>query len=121
GVEDRPLGVGALGAVGELGEVALPGRDRLFELLLALEHLADLERGGHGQRGEVALRLVGLGAEAFVLEEGVEGRQRLAALAARTWQAAFAARGCAGYGGRNRRSAATPRFKLVSSGGAGTP
>ena len=44
GVEDRPLGVGRLRPVGELGEVALPGGDRLVELLLPLEDLADLER-----------------------------------------------------------------------------
>ena len=44
GVEDRPLGVGRLRAVGELGQVALPGGDRLVELLLPLEDLADLER-----------------------------------------------------------------------------
>ena len=81
-VEDRALGIGALRAVGELGQVALPGGDRLGELLLALEDLADLERRGHGELGPVAAGLVGLDLEAFFLEELRERLERLGALAA---------------------------------------
>ena len=81
GVEDRALGVGRLRAVGELGQVALPGGDRLVELLLPLEDLADLERGRHRQLGQVASGLVGLGPEAVLLEERGEGLERLLALA----------------------------------------
>ena len=81
GVEDRALGVGALGAVGELGQVALPGGDRLVELLLPLEDLAVLERGRHDQLGLVAPGLVGLDLEAVLLEEPRERLEGLVALA----------------------------------------
>ncbi len=69
GIEDRALGIGALGTVGEPGQVALPGGDGLGESLLPLEDLADLERGGHRELGPVPTRLVGLDLEAVLLEE----------------------------------------------------
>ena len=81
-VEDRPLGVGTLGTVGEPGEIALPGGDRLGELLLPLKDLADLERGRHGKLGPVAPGLVGLDLEAFLLEERGISVECLGALAA---------------------------------------
>ena len=84
GVEDRALGVGRLGAVGELGEISLPGGDRLVELLLALE---DLARPGtwpsSRARRRSRLRLVGLGPIVLAGEEGVEGGDGLVALAPR--------------------------------------
>ena len=83
GVEDRALGVGALRPVGEPGQVALPGGDRLGELLLPLEDLADLEGGRHRQLGPVAPGLVGLDLEAVLLEEPRERIERLGRLAAR--------------------------------------
>ena len=46
-VEQGPLGVGRLRPVGIPGEVALVGGDRLVELALPLEDLADLELGRH--------------------------------------------------------------------------
>ena len=55
GVEDRPLSVGRLRAVGELREVAFPRGDGLGELLLALEHPGDLERRGHAELGRSRL------------------------------------------------------------------
>ena len=73
GVEDRPLGVGRLRAVGVLGEVAAIGGDGVVELPLALQGLGDLERGGHGQVGEVAFGLIRLGPVGVSLEEGPEG------------------------------------------------
>ena len=82
GVENRALGVGALGAVGKLGQIALPGRDRLGEFLLALEDLADLKRGRHRQLGPVAPGRVGLDLEALFLEELGVGVECLGALAA---------------------------------------
>ena len=81
-VEDRSLGVGALGTVGELGQIALPGRDGLGEFLLPLKDLADMKRSRHGELGPVAAGLVGLDLEAFFLEERREGVECLGALAA---------------------------------------
>ena len=57
-VEDGPLGVGRLRPVGIFREVALVGGDRLVELALTLEDLADQELGGHQQLGLLAARLV---------------------------------------------------------------
>ena len=70
-VEDGPLGVGRLRAVGELRQVALVGGDRLVELALPLEDLADLELRRHEQLGPLAARLVAA-AGIVPLEEGSE-------------------------------------------------
>ena len=80
GVEDGPLGVGRLRPVGKLGQVALAGGDRLVELLLPLEDLADLELRRHQQSGPLAARLV-VAAGIVPLEEGFERGERLLALA----------------------------------------
>ena len=63
------LGIGALGTVGKVGQVSLPGGDGLVELLLPLEDLGVLKGCRHGQLGLVTVRLVGLDLEAIVLEE----------------------------------------------------
>ena len=69
GVENGALGIGALGTVGKVGQVSLPGGDGLVELLLPLEDLGVLKGCRHGQLGLVTARLVGLDLEAIVLEE----------------------------------------------------
>ena len=82
GVEDGALGVGALGTVGKLRQISLPGRDGLGEFLLPLEDLADVKRGRHGELGPVAAGHVGLDLEAVFLEELGIGIECIGALAA---------------------------------------
>ncbi len=81
-VEDGPLRVGRLRPVGELGQIALIGRDRRVKLALGLEDLADLEGGRHAPLGQIAAGGVGFGLEQIPLQERlvrIEGLLRAAA------------------------------------------
>ncbi len=79
-VEHRALRVGALGAVRKPGQVALPGGNRLGELLLALEDRADLERGVHGELCPIAPRFGRGKLRGILLQELREGVERFVAL-----------------------------------------
>ena len=86
-----------------------------------------LKGGRHDELGLISASLVGLDLEPLVLEEPSERRQRLIALATGQVGGADLVGGPDGFGMSGDTpqeivcKAATPRFRLVSSAGAGMP
>ena len=126
GVEDRALGVGTLRAVGKLGQVALPGGDRLGEFcwpwrIAPTLNDAVIASSAQSRRASVVSTLKPALLEE--LGEGVEGLVALSPGEVRHGELIGRANrfGCAGNAARKRRRAATPWFRLVSSGGLGIP